>query len=159
MLARILLLALLIIGSVSLLRAAEPHDWEYLEGNWTFQSSNGYSADIEYKSVAGGVAAVGKWTEEGGGETIETLGWRPDRKALVSTAFGTGEKFWQYEYTEVSENMCRGNAVFVDPNGTVIEGKVSLKREGPDLVSGQLVGSTKNGQQVKIAWTFTRKRS
>ncbi|HUG66915.1 MAG TPA: hypothetical protein VMM76_04125 [Pirellulaceae bacterium] len=148
---------LALLSSASLLRAERPHDWAYLEGSWQFEASNGYTADIEYNTVAGGIAAIGKWKDKGGGQTIETLGWHPDEKAMVSIGFGSGAKFWQYHYTHVTEDKCSGTAIFIDPNGTVIQGNVSLTRVGPDSVSGQLVGKTKDGEQVNMSVKFTRK--
>lgn len=157
MLTRVTLLILALISSASMLHAERPHDWAYLEGSWQFESSNGYTADIDYSTVAGGIAAIGKWKDKGGGETIETLGWRSDEKAMVSIGFGSGAKFWQHQYTQVTEEKCSGTAIFIDPNGTVMEGNISMTRVDPDLVSGQFVGKTKNGEQVNMSVTFTRK--
>lgn len=147
---------LVLLSAMASSHAQESHDWAYLEGTWRFESSNGYEANVDYEIVAGGAAAIGKWTDDSGGATIETLGWRPDQKAMISTGFGNDKKFWRYQFTDISKNECKGSALFIDPNGTVIRGTVSLNKSKPGLVTGRLDGKTESGEEVSVTVKFTR---
>ncbi len=156
MLTRVSLLTVALLCFPSLLCAQRPHDWSYLEGGWQFESSNGYKAQVEYEIVAGGAAAIGRWSDKDGGRTIETIGWLPDAKSMLSVGFGTGGKYWRREYTQISKDKCHGPAVYIDPNGTKISGTSTLKRVNPDLVTGEMLGKTQNGDQVKMSVKFIR---
>ncbi|MCA9186878.1 MAG: hypothetical protein KDA99_14725 [Planctomycetales bacterium] len=152
-------MAITLLCFATLVRAERPHDWPYMEGSWRFESSNGYEAEIEYEIVAGGSAAIGRWTDKEGGQTIETIGWRPNDKTMVSIGFGTGGKYWKREYTVVSKDKCTGKILFVDPNGTIINGNSTLTRVGPDLITGELIGKTTDGKEVNMSVKFKRRES
>jgi len=137
--------------------AQKPHEWEYLTGDWTFESSKGSTADVTWTLAADGNAVVGEWKGSDGTKSAELVGWRGDKKALVVNGYGSSNNYWHAEYTHVSANRCKGPAVVAYPDGTIIKGTMVIERVDDNTVTGRLDGKNGDGADAKVTWSWTRK--
>ncbi len=137
--------------------AKKPHPWEYLTGDWEFTNNKGLTASVTFETVAGGMAGVGYWMTDEGKSAIETVGWNADKKCLVVDGYGASGNYWHVEFTEVGAKQCRGPSKVVYPDGSSVEGIMTIQRVDEDTVKLHTDGKDEKGQPIEVNSQWKRR--
>ncbi|QDV23176.1 hypothetical protein [Aureliella helgolandensis] len=137
--------------------AKKPHLWEYLVGDWEFTNSKGLKASITFETVAGGMASIGHWMTDDGKAAIETVGWNTDKKCLVVDGYGTSGNYWHVEYTTVGAKKCSGPSKVVYPDGSSVEGIMTIEKVDENTVKLHTDGKDENGQPIEVNSQWKRR--
>lgn len=130
--------------------------WEFVTGKWKQSDDSGYSADIEWNSAGDGDAVVGTWTDKDGAKYTELVGWRPEKKMLVATGYGTNGSYWELKATKVTASMIKGKIVDRRPDGMTYTGTWQCKKVSDDLIETNFTGSDGSDQKITIKGAFKR---
>jgi hypothetical protein len=127
--------------------------WRYVTGHWKHSDDLGNVGEVVWKKSQGG-ALTGIWKDEQGKAT-ELAGWRPDKKALVTTGYGDQGEFWHGEFTTVTESMIKGEIFHRLADGKIRKGTLQLTKTGDDEMPTLFVG-TIDGKEVTSKGKYTR---
>ena len=133
-----------------------PHAWQYLTGQWTFESSTGLRSDVTWTPKADGKVVVGEWVAEDGTKSSELIGWRADKQAIVVNGIGSKDGFWHIEFDKITATKCEGPGIVAYSDGTVVEGTHTIEKVDDDRVKGRLEGKDAQGESALVTWTWTR---
>lgn len=133
-----------------------PHDWPYLQGTWEFSNSRGDEARVTFRSTAGGIASASEWFTSNGDSAHESIGWDPEKQALIVNGYGQSGIHWHVEYTQVGKTQCSGPSVVHYSDGARVEGVLTIERVSDKLVKLQTVGSDQDGKQTIINAQFKK---
>ena len=132
-------------------------EWtKYLAGEWTYKVSDGSKGEAKFSFRAKRKAMVGTFKEEGS-TAFELGGWRPDRKAVVVTGFGSKGNYWELEYTKIGAKGGVGK-IQGAVDGVTFKADFSTKVAGPNAWNWSLIGKTPDGDEVKLSAEFLRKK-
>ena len=150
-------LALCVLLNAGIIRADERPDkaWtKYLEGSWTYETSDGTKGSAVWTYEADGQSMIGRF-KEGDSTGVEIGGWQPDTKIVMVNGYGSEGDYWQLEYKHFSDKGGRGS----------IRGKIDdLEYSGDfeativneDRWGWTIKGKTSAGEELDLSATFKR---
>lgn len=153
-LASILVIAALLLGTPHA-QCGEQCPWQWVTGHWKFSDDSGSSGSVVWNLASDGKAVIGHWRHDDGTTATEMGGWRPDKRVLVSTAYGSTGAFWELVCTKVTEKTLAGESTSRQPDGTVSKGSWKLTKVGANEMESLFEG-TAGDERVTIKGTFRR---
>lgn len=130
--------------------------WKLVTGHWQLTDSMGDTSDVVWQQGSDDQSVVGAWTDKDGNKSTELVGWCPDQKVLVATAYGANGAYWQIRFTTVTETLVRGPFVSRQTDGSVFQGMWQVTRRNDDELPTLFVGTDKDGKKSVIDGTFKR---
>jgi hypothetical protein len=142
---------------LSVAEVADKCPWKLATGRWQLGDSTSDAADeVVWKHIGNDQTAIGLWKNRDGSEFTELIGWRPDQKTLVSTAYGSNGSYWEITFTTVTGNMVKGDLVFRQVDGTVSRGTWQVTKKSDDEMPTVFVATDEDGRAVTIEGRFKR---
>jgi hypothetical protein len=142
---------------VSVAKAEEPPTkaWmKYLEGQWTYEISDGTKGTAVWTFEADGQSMIGKF-KEGAVTAVEIGGWQPDPKITMVNGYDSKGNYWQLEYDSLSAEGGRGAIRGRNDDGEYT-GKFAATVVNHDRWGWTINGKMSSGKELDLSATFKR---
>lgn len=144
-----------LVVSVSSAEESPIATWmKYLEGNWTYEISDGTKGDVVWAFATDGQSMIGR-SKEGNTTGIELGGWQPDTKIGMVNGYDSKGNYWQLEYKHFSDKGNRG-PIRVKTDESEYSGDFEATIVDKDHWRWTIKGKTSEGEEVNLSATFHR---
>ena len=157
MLRNNLLIATIVLLHAGSLRAEDSPAtaWmDYLNGNWTYEISDGTKGEATWTFEASRQAMIGRF-KEGDARGVEIGGWQSDTEIGMVNGYDSKGDYWQLEYKEFSKDGAHG-PIHGKANGVAYSGDFKATILSDDRWEWTIEGKTVKGEDLNLSASFNR---